>query len=146
MIVIKSPTTKDDFKAYYAVRYRTLREPLGHLKGTEKDDYEPISEHFMAVDTDTNQVWGVIKLFEKAPGVGNFSHLAVDPDHQHKGIGKMLLEAVEKRARERGFQTLGTMSRVTATAYFERRGYHIRGIPTPHLGTAHLVWVEKNLG
>lgn len=145
MIDIKSPVTKDDFKAYYAVRYKTLREPMGHLKGTEKDDYEPISEHFMAVDSNTGQIMGVIKLFEKSPGVGNFSHLAVDPECQRKGIGKLLLEAVENRSRERGFKTLGTMSRVTATVYFERRGYAIRDIPTPHLGTVHLVWMEKDL-
>lgn len=106
MIEIKSPVTKDDFKAYYAVRYKTLREPMGHLKGTEKDDYEPISKHFMAVESETGQVLGVIKLFEKSPGVGNFSHLAIDPEHQRQGIGRMLLDAVENCAREEGFKTL----------------------------------------
>jgi N-acetylglutamate synthase-like GNAT family acetyltransferase len=145
MIEIKSPVTKDDFKAYYAVRYKTLREPMGHLKGTEKDDYEPISKHFMAVESETGQVLGVIKLFEKSPGVGNFSHLAIDPEHQRQGIGRMLLDAVENCAREEGFKTLGTMSRVTASVYFERRGYAIRDLPTLHLGTIHLVWMEKDL-
>ena len=145
MIEIKSPVTKDDFKAYYAVRYKTLREPMGHLKGTEKDDYEPISKHFMAVDSETGQALGVIKIFEKAPGVGNFSHLAIDPEHQRQGIGKLLLDAVENCAREDGFKTLGTMSRLTATVYFERRGYAIRDMPTLHLGTTHLVWMEKDL-
>ena len=146
MPVIKMPTTREDFKAYYALRYKVLREPWGHPKGTEKDDYEPISEHFMAVDEQTDEVLGVAKLFEKSPGVGNISHLAVSPTHQHQGIGKLLVEAVEKRGRERGFKTLGVVSRVTATAYFERHGYHIAGIPTPTLGTTHLVWMEKELG
>ena len=143
---IKIPKTRDEFKAYYALRYKVLREPWGHPKGTEKDDYEPISEHFMAVDEKTGEVVGVIKLYEKALGVGNISHLAVATSHQHKGIGRFLVEAVENRAREHGFKTLGAMSRVTATAYFEKHGYHIAGIPTPHLGTIHLVWMEKELG
>ena len=146
MPVIKTPKTRDEFKAYYALRYKVLREPWGHPKGTEKDDYEPISEHFMAVDEQTGEVLGVIKLYEKALGVGNVSHLAVATAHQHKGIGKLLIEAVENRARERMFKTLGSMSRVTATAYFEKQGYHVAGIPTPHLGTIHLVWMEKDLG
>ncbi len=145
MPIIKTPTTREEFKAYYALRYKVLREPWGHPKGTEKDDYEPISEHFMAVDEQTGEVLGVIKLYEKAPGVGNISHLAVLTSYQHKGIGMSLVEAVEKRARERGFKTLGTMSRVTATAYFEKHGYRIAGIPAPHLGTIHLVWMEKEL-
>ena len=144
MITIKSPTTHDEFKAYYALRYKVLREPWGHPKGTEKDDYEPISEHFMAVN-EKGEVVGVVKLFEKSESVGHISHLAVAPDQQHKGIGRQLLETVERRARERGFRTLGTMARITATAYFERHGFHVAGLPTPHLGTTHLVWMEKAL-
>jgi len=144
MYTIKTPKTRDEFKAYYALRYKVLREPWGHPKGTEKDDYEPISEHFMAV-TDKGECVGVAKLHEKSEGVGHISHLAVAPDHQHKGIGHLLLKAVEERARACGFQTLGTMARVTATAYFERSGFKIAGMPTPHLGTTHLVWMEKAL-
>lgn len=145
MPVIKIPKSRDDFKAYYALRYKVLREPWGHPKGTEKDDFEAISEHFMAVAEKTGEILGVIKLFEKEAGVGQVSHLAVATEHQHKGVGKFLVEAVEARAREHGFKTLGAMVRVTTTAFFEKHGYHIAGLPVPHLGTTHLVWMEKLL-
>jgi len=145
MPVIKTPKSREDFKAYYGLRYKVLREPWGHPKGTEKDDYEPISEHFMAVDEKTGEVLGVIKLFEKATGNGQFSHLAIAPEHQKKGIGKQLIEAVEKRAREHGFKILGAMTHATATAYFEKYGYHTAGIQGTNLGTTHLVWMEKEL-
>jgi len=144
MYTIKSPVTHDDFKAYYALRYKILSEPAGHPKGTEKDDYEPISEHFMAVDEKQNVV-GVVKLYERSAGVGYVSHLAVAVEHQRKGVGKLLIKAVEQRARERNFKTLGAMSRVTATSYFEKVGFRIAGMPAPHLGTTHLVWMEKAL-
>ncbi len=144
MIKITTPTTKAEFKAYYALRYKVLREPGGHPKGTEKDDYEPISEHFCAV-TETGEIVGAVKLYEKAPGIGHLSHLVVAPEYQHKGIGRKLVEAAENRARERGFQTLGAMSRLTATAYFEKYGFKITELPTLHLGTIHLVWMEKKL-
>ena len=74
----KTPTSREDFKAYYALRYKVLSEPLGHPKGTEKDDYEPISEHFSAIDDVTGHIVGVVKLFERTAGAGNFSHLAVN--------------------------------------------------------------------
>ena len=144
MYTIKTPATHDEFKAYYALRYKVLREPWGHPKGTEKDDYEPISEHFMALDEKGNVV-GVVKIYEKSAGVGYISHLAVAVDHQHKGIGRLLLKTVEDRARERGFKVIGTMAQVTATAYFEKYGFRIAGIPSIHLGTTHLVWMEKAL-
>ncbi len=60
----QNTATREDFKAYYALRYRVLREPWGYPKGTEKDDYEPISEHFMAVN-EKGEVAGVVKLYEK---------------------------------------------------------------------------------
>lgn len=145
MITIKTPATRDEFKSYYAVRYKVLREPWGHPRGTEKDDYEPISEHFMAVDDQTGEVLAVAKLYEKEPGIGYISHLAVASEHQHQGLGRQLIQAVEARARARGFHSVGTMARVTATAFFEKHGYRVKGIPTPHLGTTHLVWMEKEL-
>ena len=144
MYTVRTPKTRDEFKAYYALRYRVLREPWGHPKGTEKDDYEPISEHFMAVN-DKGEVVGVAKLYEKTEGVGHISHLAVAPENQHKGIGHLLLNSVEERARARSFKIIGTMARVTATAYFERSGFRVVGIPAPHLGTTHIVWMEKAL-
>jgi len=144
MYTIKTPQTRDDFKTYYTLRYRVLREPWGHPKGTEKDDYEPISEHFMAVN-EKGEVVGVVKLYEKTEGVGHISHLAVAPEQQHKGVGHLLIQAVEQRARALGFNIVGTMARVTATAYFERSGFRVAGIPTPHIGTTHLVWMEKAL-
>ena len=144
MYTIKTPGTHDEFKAYYALRYKVLSEPWGHAKGTEKDDFEPISEHFMAVD-EKGEIVGVAKLYEKSDGVGYVSHLAVAAAHQHQDVGQLLLKAVELRARARGFHTLGTMERINETSYFEKCGFHIAGVPSPHLGITHLVWLEKAL-
>lgn len=144
-IVIKSPISREDFKAYYALRYRVLREPWGQAKGTEKDDFEPISQHFMAVDEQTGEVLGVVKLFEKEPGVGWFSHMAVATNHQRQGIGKQLMKAVEEKARQMGFTVLGCMSRLNTTGYFERMGYRVAGMPTVYFGTTQVVWMEKTL-
>jgi N-acetylglutamate synthase-like GNAT family acetyltransferase len=145
MIKITSPKTREEFKAYYDLRYKVLREPWGLPKGTEKDDYEPISEHFMAVDEKTGELMGVVKLFEKEPGIGWFSHLAVATSQQRKGIGKQLLGLVESRARERGFKALGCLARLNTTAFFEKEGYRVSGLPVHYLGTTQVVWMEKAL-
>ena len=65
MIKIISPKSREDYKAYYDLRYKVLREPWGMQRGTEKDDYEPISEHYMAVEETSGELVGVVKLFEK---------------------------------------------------------------------------------
>jgi N-acetylglutamate synthase-like GNAT family acetyltransferase len=145
MVVIRSPKTKEEFKAYYALRFHVLREPLGQHPGSEKDDYEPISLHFMAVDEKTNEIVGAVKIFEKEPGVGQFSHIAVAESHQHKGIGRMLIETVEQKSRELGYHKLGTLTRLTATGFYERCGYKPIGITGVLFGKLQMMWMEKEL-
>ena len=145
MFEIRSPQTKEEFKAYYALRYHVLREPLGQPPGSEKDDYEPISLHFMAVETGTGQIVGVIKLFEKEPGVGQFSHLAVADAFQKRGIGRLLIETVENKSRQLGYTRLGTLTRLTATGFYERCGYHAVGIRGVLFGKLQMMWMVKDL-
>lgn len=145
MIKITSPKTREDFKAYYDLRYKVLRESWGMQRGTEKDDFEPISEHYMAVDDATGEIVGVVKLFEKEPGIGWVSHLAVKDSRQRHGIGKLLLNFVEGKAKERGYKALGCLSRLNTTAFFEKEGYKVVGLPVHYLGTTQVVWMEKSL-
>jgi N-acetylglutamate synthase-like GNAT family acetyltransferase len=145
MIIIKVPQTREDFKAYYELRYRVLRAPWGQPKDTEKDDYEPISQHFMAIDEANGKVVGVIKMFEKTESVGWFSHLAIDPGYQKKGVGRLLMDTIEQAAREKGYQVIGCMSRLNTTAYFERMGFRTAGLPTNYFGTTQVLWMEKEL-
>lgn len=144
MITIKIPQSKDDFKAYYELRYRVLRAPWGQPKDTEKDDFEPISQHFMAVD-ENEKVVGVIKMFEKENGVGWVSHLAIDPAYQKKGIGRLLMDTVEKAAKEKGYHVIGCMSRLNTTSYFERFGFQTAGLPSHYFGTQQVLWMEKEI-
>jgi N-acetylglutamate synthase-like GNAT family acetyltransferase len=145
MIIVKSPKTREEYKGYYALRYHVLREPWGQAKGTEKDDYEPISDHFMAVDDKTGEVVGTVKLVEKEPGVGQFSQMAVAPARQHQGIGKILMDTVETAARKHGYKTLGIYTHLLSTGFYEKYGYITRGIPTHIFGTTQFVWMEKDL-
>lgn len=145
MIKISSPKTREEFKAYYDLRYKVLREPWGMQRGSEKDDYEPISDHYMAIDESTGELVGVVKLFEKEPGLGWFSHLAVKDSWQRKGVGKLLLTFIEEKAKEKGYKALGCLSRLNTTAFFEKEGYAVAGLPSHYLGTTQVVWMQKSL-
>lgn len=145
MIIITSPKSKEEFRKYYDLRFRVLRAPLGQPKGTEKDDYEPISYHFMAIDDSTGEIVGCVKFYEKETGIGQFSYMAVADKYQRKGIGRMLMDAVETKARAIGCKKLGTMTRVTATRFYEKFGYHITGVTHDLFGITQLSWMEKDL-
>ncbi|MBE3118691.1 MAG: GNAT family N-acetyltransferase [Candidatus Atribacteria bacterium] len=145
MIVIKSPKTLKDFTAYYDLRYRILRQPLDQPKGTEKDDYEPISYHIMAVDEETGEVVGVVKLFEKALGVGQLSHMAVAENRQGQGIGRLLVDAVDSKARELGFKKYGMTARENVIDFYKKCGHHVVKISYVLHDQVQLLWMEKDL-
>ena len=145
MIIIKSPHTKEEFKNYYHTRWMLTREMMGMPKGTEKDDYEPISMHFMAIDEETKEIAGVVKLMVQEPGCGRFSYLAVVDGYQGKGVGKLLLNTVEAKARELNCKCLGTLARPTNVGYYEREGYESKGLTKILYGKLHLIYVEKSL-
>jgi N-acetylglutamate synthase-like GNAT family acetyltransferase len=145
VIKIVSPQTREDFKTYYDLRYKVLREPWGMQRGTEKDDFEPISDHYMAIDETTGELVGAVKLFEKETSLGWSSHLAVKDSWQRKGVGKQLLTFVEQKAKEKGFKALGCLSRLNTTAFFEKEGYTVVGLPVHYLGTTQVVWMQKSL-
>jgi len=145
MIIIRQPQTREDYKAYYHLRYQVLREPWGQPKGSEKDDYEPISRHLMAVDEQTGELVGVVKWLDRAPGQAWLTHLAVHPAHQKQGIGQLLAKAVEEAAKTLGYASIGAQVRLNATEFFEKLGYRITDIPTQYFATVHTVWMEKDL-
>lgn len=94
-------------------------------------------ECFVARD-DHQHIRGIIILNENEPdegpewfmrkGVASFSQLAVDPDTQGAGLGRRLLETVEKRAIELGNAELGlSMAEPDHELrdFYLKRGYRI---------------------
>ncbi|MGD9690649.1 MAG: GNAT family N-acetyltransferase [Phycisphaerales bacterium] len=62
----------------------------------------------------------------RRPDVGNFSQFAVEPTLQSRGIGRMLMDRIEERARELKMQELALSTAEPDTelvAYYRRRGY-----------------------
>jgi GNAT superfamily N-acetyltransferase len=87
-----------------------------------------------------SRVVGVVILNEQEPdagpawfakaGVSSFSQFAVHPEVQSRGIGRLLLEAIEKRAAELGNSELALSMAEPDHGlrdYYAKRGYRIVG-------------------
>ena len=101
---------------------------------TERQIAKLISDnrHFIRVyeDDETHTVAGFIhaeayELLYKEPGF-NILGLAVSSEHQHKGIGKQLVQALEAEAAARHYRFIRLNSgehRTEAHAFYEHCGY-----------------------
>lgn len=83
--------------------------------------------HEFIVAVDRDKVVGVVHLDEYAPSLAELRSLAVDPDYQGKGVGRLLVQATENLATARGYLTLFAVS--NDEEFFKRFGFDKRHIP-----------------
>ncbi len=83
--------------------------------------------HEFIVAVDGDKVIGSVHLDEYAPSLAELRSLAVDPDYQGRGVGRLLVQATEKLATTRGYATLFAVS--NDEEFFKRFGFEKRRIP-----------------
>ncbi|HEY7407497.1 MAG TPA: GNAT family N-acetyltransferase [Gemmatimonadaceae bacterium] len=81
---------------------------------------------FLVSEAD-GRVVGCVHLDEYSPSLVEVRSLAVDPDHQGRGIGTALVSAAEALARVREYATVFAVS--SNDDFFRARGYDLRHIP-----------------
>lgn len=121
-IKIKEPETEKEFEAYYYLRWRVLREPWQQARGSEKDELENKSFHIMACD-ENNSIVGVGRLHLNTETEAQIRYMAVDPKNTHQGIGTLILEALEEKARHEQCATILLHARETAVIFYQTREY-----------------------
>lgn len=54
---------------------------------------------------------------------GTVSGIFVDPENMEQGIGSKLMQKIEEKAREKGFEEMETLASLEAIAFYEKNGY-----------------------
>ena len=123
MLTIKIPDTSEEWKQYYDLRFKVLREPWGQLKGSEVLTDEDQSDHAMVMDSETGKIVGVARMQTNSATQGQVRCVAVSPQQQGKGVGKLLMNYLEKLAMEKGFQEIVLDARENAVKFYLSIGY-----------------------
>ncbi len=123
-ITIKSPVTAAEFEAYFHLRWKVLRAPWNQPIGTERDDQENSSQHFMAV-LPSGKIIATARLKEKEKGKAQLRYMAVDADYHNRGIGKQLLNHIEQAAIQSGYKSIFLQARENAVPFYRSCGYMI---------------------
>ena len=122
-MIIKSPKTKEEFFKYYDLRWRILRAPWNQPKGSEQDELEGQSIHVMVVEND--EVIGIGRAHFNSDEVAQLRYMAVNEDWQGKGIGKFILDELEKRVIKKGVKRIILHARDNAVKFYEKHGYNV---------------------
>lgn len=125
----------------YAVRWTVFVDEQGVDPDIEIDEHEDQAVHFVAYGGD--KPVGAARLREPNPGVGKVERLAVVADYRGSGLGRKLIEAVERHARETGIDTLTLHGQVRVAEFYEHLGYKRVGEPFEEAGIPHVEMVKS---
>jgi GNAT superfamily N-acetyltransferase len=96
---------------------------------------------FSVVAVDGSEVWG----FGLVQRGGEIQMCYLVPEVQHRGVGKLMLRALEEQAARWGLKSLFLTSSVTARRFYERNGYVQSGEPKSVYGLRGVYPMSKSI-
>ena len=124
-MTIRTPETPAEWETYYDLRYRVLREPLGKERGSERHEGDASGIHFAL--SENGNMLAIARLDKVDDTVCQVRFVAVESDQQGKGLGKLIMDAVEERGRSEGYLKLVLHARDYALPFYEKLGYTLIG-------------------
>ena len=142
-----------DHDAVWALHYLALRAVDADAgDGPWHDDLRDIEGAYLdgtgefLVGEDGGAIVAMGALRRTGPSRAEIKRMRVHPDHQRRGYGTAVLQALEARARELGCRTLHldtTARQAGARRFYEKHGFRRTGAKT--WGQFRLVYYERRL-
>lgn len=125
MTTIRTPETQSEWEAYYDLRWRIMREPLGKPRGSERNEQDASGTHLALFENNT--IKAIAKLDPLDEQTAQVRFVAVETALQSGGYGRKIMEAIEKTAEEQGFSKLVLHARDYALPFYEKLRYTLVG-------------------
>jgi GNAT superfamily N-acetyltransferase len=123
-IQLREPKTEEEFRLYYDLRWRILREPWTSARDSAQDEHERDAFHLIALQ-DGKLLVGIGRLHFNSPEEAQVRYMAVEKGHTGSGIGSRILEALEAHARQRGAKRIVLNARENAIPFYTRHDYEL---------------------
>lgn len=100
---------------------------------------DPKCEHAVALHTVSGEPAGTGRLLDD----GHIGRMAVKKQFRGQGVGRLVLEALEHRARLRGMQTIQLNAQISASGFYRALGYEQEGACFMEAGIEHVAMKKK---
>ncbi|TPV57952.1 GNAT family N-acetyltransferase [Aestuariibacter sp. GS-14] len=144
MFKIATPKSDEELAAYYHFRWQYLRQPWNFPPGSEKDEYEQVSEHRVVLNN-KGDIVACGRVHLNTAEEAQIRHIAVHSGYQRKGLGQLILNALEAVARELGAIRAVTNSREISIEFFKACGFKIEREAPNELGLLKRQQMVKKL-
>ncbi|WP_137165738.1 bifunctional GNAT family N-acetyltransferase/hotdog fold thioesterase [Salinimonas lutimaris] len=144
MFRVVKPETEEQLEAYFKFRWTYLRQPWNFPPGSEKDEYEQVAEHRTLING-AGEIVACGRVHMNTAEEAQIRHIAVHSDYLRRGLGQMILGALENVARDMGAIRAVTNSRETSIDFFSSCGFAIEREAPNELGMLKRQQMVKKL-
>ncbi|MDH5393873.1 MAG: GNAT family N-acetyltransferase [Gammaproteobacteria bacterium] len=120
-LIIRSPERPQEWRDYFELRWKILRQPWQQPRGSEKDELEDSSIHRIALYK--NRLVAVARMHFTDEAKAQIRYMAVDADFRHRGIGVKLLASLELAAKQNNIGHIELNAREGAVKFYQSRHY-----------------------
>jgi len=138
--IINSVSPKYD--QVFELRDKILRKPLG--MSLKNDDLSRDHSDAIFIAEQNNKIIGCVLLHHLDNEHTQLRAMAVYDEWQGKGIGRLLVNALEDFSRREGYKKIILHARKVALGFYSRLGYSITGGEFTEVGIPHYM-MEKTL-
>ena len=117
------------------LRFRVLREPLGHTRADVLFPFEHQSLHLVGMRAE--QLVGCVLFHPESAVGGRLFQMAIAPSFQGSGLGSILLRRLEAELMRRGLTEVHLHARSDVVGFYARHGYASYDPPYLEVGIMH---------
>lgn len=127
-----------------SIRRTVFIEEQGVPEDLELDGHDDDCVHFLVVDGGNDVGTARLTILDGPDGQrGKAQRVAVVQSHRKRGVGAIVMGALEQEARDRGCATVVLSSQVTAIPFYERLGFKAHGDVYDDAGLPHRDMTKK---
>jgi N-acetylglutamate synthase-like GNAT family acetyltransferase len=142
IIISRIGNSSPKYQQVWDLREEVLRKPLGMSLKNDDMSWEPMDDIFIAEHD--GKVIGCLLLHHIDNDRLKLRQMAVYDDWQGKGIGRLLVNAAEKFAAEKGYDKMVLHARKVAAGFYKSMNYTTAGDEFTEVGIPHFV-MEKSM-
>src|SRR5438105_2078180 len=138
IVIAKTQQQRDDA---FAVRIAVFVEEQQIPREEELDELDASAVHCVGYAGGKAVAAGRLVV---ADGYGKIGRMAVLPSHRRGGIGRAVLDELEREASARGLAMVKLSAQLSAAGFYDRAGYTRIGDVYDEVGIPHIA-MEKRL-
>lgn len=119
-------TTEEELQKAFAIRKEVFVKEQGVPEENEIDEYDSLDapcKHLLILSNQQPVGTGRIRFIDR---VGKLERICVLKPYRQLGIGKVIVQELEKIAKEKGVSKVKLHSQTHANTFYEQLGYQIQ--------------------